>query len=835
MASRKRKQSGSPTNQPSLKRRNIEEVLSEAPQEWRLIHQERKARQEELQFYRLSPDSLNDKDLLNRILKYAKEKEISGTRYRGFCQTSQLFHLIEDFPLAVTNPFVKVIGPDELYGYCSDSQKRHKYSEKRYKFHEREIHRLRLLMQDNILDALRLYGDLFAAWSAYCKNVLGSTPLAETKKYVLSQRKKSFIPELLRDAEFLRVKLNVTNPWSSLEPSRSVEESIYPDLRSKLVNRRALKDLANFQITVVQEEKSSDVPAVADVPEVPHLPASPINVHQEEAHTLVPTEAAPLEDESPSSKRPCLERGFCLAPAQGSCPKSCCFQFVKGLTLEECEEFSDPPLQTESYAQVKIRDSQHLRSGPFQCIFKNMNRIPPVVVLAPNPENFPGDPQMFFTDAGLFWERLEKLKFQESILQNNYMAVDTEGINSPKWLRNHSPQGKPTLKTIAYVHFAAKNGVCCGVHCLFDGFTFHGAPIPIQLLELLRNPNVMKVGSGVSHDLQQLNDIFNGQDRKFSPSLEVSRLLMWLQPVDKYQLGSNEKPPNGKRAAANYLGVGYLLDENRQGNIKACFIPHSKHFDDYSKNPRKWRPKMFLYNRLDRFLGLALIDSASIKLTKMYNFIEQPQQDIGLVRLSLFSILGDFKVFQTGNEDHSEFIFPPMTLLKGYSPLRQYRSNVGYPPPMTIMANLRRLMGNRRLPANQPMMFESEWSETQKPNGLTVKEFDSKTLKDIPFPHSCSECGSYDHQEKDCDSTYLLLDRCRYPLCNGEEHTILNCPILIHRCTICKEVGHTAKHHEDSNFDILKGWVTRHAYSSLHRFAGIMNSKSALSEILETL
>ena len=74
-----------------------------------------------------------------------------------------------------------------------------------------------------------------------------------------------------------------------------------------------------------------------------------------------------------------------------------------------------------------------------------------------------------------------------------------------------------------------------------------------------------------------------------------------------------------------------------------------------------------------------------------------------------------------------------------------------------------------------------------------------------------------------------------YPLCNGEDHTIFNCPVIVERCSICKEVGHVDKHHEERSFDILKGWVTRHAYSSLHRFAGIMNSKEALLEVLQTL
>ena len=114
-------------------------------------------------------------------------------------------------------------------------------------------------------------------------------------------------------------------------------------------------------------------------------------------------------------------------------------------------------------------------------------------------------------------------------------------------------------------------------------------------------------------------------------------------------------------------------------------------------------------------------------------------------------------------------------------------------------------------------------------------KFEAQMYQNIPFSHRCTECYSYDHQGEHCDGTELLLDRCIYPLCNGDDHTIFNCPVLISRCALCKEVGHVDKHHQEKNFDVLKGWVTRQAYANLHRFAGIMNSREALSEVLQSL
>ena len=243
---------------------------------------------------------------------------------------------------------------------------------------------------------------------------------------------------------------------------------------------------------------------------------------------------------------------------------------------------------------------------------------------------------------------------------------------------------------------------------------------------------------------------------------------------------------------------------------------------------------MFLYNRLDRFLGFALIDRAVLSLAETYGFKRQHHYDIGFLRLALFSILGDFQVFHKETGNSSEFIFPPTNLLNGYSPLCQYRADIGYPHPITILATLRRLMGSRKLP-NLPMIFENEWSEAKRPLESPNMEFKAQKYQNIPFPHNCTECYSYDHQKEHCDGTELLLAGCIYPLCNEDDHTILNCPVIISRCTICKEVGHMDHHHQERNFDILKGWVTRHAYSNLHRFAGIMNSKEALSEVLRTL
>ena len=185
---RKNHPSGPPTGQPPLKKRNIQEVLSKVPESWKQMYNERRFRQ--LNFsYDLKTGLEHDQATQALILKHAKDIEIQDTLYQGYVQTTDLYHPIEDFPVAVTNPFIRILGPDYLYQYSRDRKVRSRNTARRKDFHERETQRLIYLLDDNILDALRLY-DPSKPWSTYCTRILGSSAGEESKKYVLPQWKK---------------------------------------------------------------------------------------------------------------------------------------------------------------------------------------------------------------------------------------------------------------------------------------------------------------------------------------------------------------------------------------------------------------------------------------------------------------------------------------------------------------------------------------------------------------------------------------------------------------------------------------------------------------------
>ena len=897
----KRKQPSDPSEpEPPTKKRNLDEILEEAPPEWKDMYEERKSNQQNLH-YVLKPELVQDEFAQSVIIKHAKNNEILGTRYSGYVQVTDLYEPIWRYPIAVCNPFVKIIGSDDLYIDSPNAKIRRLNNKKKRGFLEKEPRRLQLINEDKILDALRLY-DPVKKWSNYVTTVLGSTALAESRKYKLTAGKKRFIPDLLQDAKFLSIKLRVAQPLSNLESTGEAEEVIYPDLRDKIIEKKELratggqKNGMDLEVTINQDTEgrqvntnplpikssfSTDLPQNQDTEiveieliveenteEVPscteqsmcralsnevaeqyslEAPVSSNNISQSELDTPEPgfappelqLENQPMPIDSPSEP-PSLEQqqlDQCKNPKNCQHP-SCYHRFLKNLSFQDSEDSRNSFLKTENYAEVKTRVNNNLKSGIYKCVFKDMRKKPPVIVLAPNPEMVRASPFEFFTDEQQFVQSLKKARFRENVINNNYVIVDIEGIHPlSSWMKKNPPKGPPKAPAVSVIHFTDPKGFSCEIQCLFDGCAFKGASIPEYLLELLSNPNVVNVGSGITQDMITLNAIFEDTGRKFHPSLEVSQLLMLLKPVDKNDLKQNEKPPNGKEAVAQYLGLGHLLGRDPKVSFQVGFDPNNKkHFADFTQNPRMWTEKMFLYNRLDRFLGLAMIDRAVVRLAKMYHFPEQPDKDIGILRLSLFALLADFTIFEKAFHTVGKFVIPPMNIFQEYSPFCDYLDHVGYPHPTTIMHNLSRLIGNRNL-LSEPMIFSGEWSETKsltscsnprKDWSLIIQEF-----KDIPFPHSCSECHSYDHLEEDCDDMELLLEECKYPLCHDsyKTHTLQNCPVLIHRCTFCDSLGHLKEHHQIRGFDILKGLVTYRGFVHKHRFAGIIFSREAIPKL----
>ena len=138
---RKYHPSGPPGMQPPLKKRNFQEVLQQAPASWKKLYGDRRLRQLNLP-YDLNPGLEQDQETQSQIVKRAKDNEIEGTEYQGYCQTTDLYHPIEDFPRIVSDPSIKILGPDDLYQYSRNRKTRSRRTAKKKLFQERGIQRL---------------------------------------------------------------------------------------------------------------------------------------------------------------------------------------------------------------------------------------------------------------------------------------------------------------------------------------------------------------------------------------------------------------------------------------------------------------------------------------------------------------------------------------------------------------------------------------------------------------------------------------------------------------------------------------------------------------------
>jgi hypothetical protein len=89
----------------------------------------------------------------------------------------------------------------------------------------------------------------------------------------------------------------------------------------------------------------------------------------------------------------------------------------------------------------------------------------------------------------------------------------------------------------------------------------------------------------------------------------------------------------------------------------------------------------------------------------------------------------------------------------------------------------------------------------------------------------CIRCGRQDgHTAAACTSELdELLVYCDYPLCRGGDHTIVVCPILAEKCTLCQCRGHTSLHHKREGGDYLNQQMLEAiflTFSPMHALCG---------------
>ena len=527
-----------------------------------------------------------------------------------------------------------------------------------------------------------------------------------------------------------------------------------------------------------------------------------------------------------------------------SCPYICPHKTVQSIRVDEFESSISKPLLTESYATLLKRDKKGMLSGKYRVNFgTNLVPLPSgvKVVLAFNDENLPGNNRSFFIRYDQAVQRLEELGFFSSIIEWNIMTIDVEGY--PDKLLERYKIRNPPVKPFTLFHCASPNGVTFVVQCLFDGKYFLGHPIPNKVRDLLSNETIVKFGSGVSEDLLHLRRAFGSKINdsvQFGPSLEMSRLMLFLNPVEEDR---HKLPPNGIKEACRVLGVGEMFDDPRSRSFinPVWFSKNINRIWDYAKNPRSYSAAMEIYNYIDVIIPYGILDRALIKLCSIYQFEDCPEADVSLPRLFLIALLMRKSPIRD-EEDAKEakkLVYAPTALFRGFNPFKKWNYQSPYPDPSTIMHNLRSLLNQRRV-AFAPMiyqtsLFEESVSGFEKNLAGYVGDAEStyNQFKAVGRdPHFCIHCSSTQHTSDQCqDREDMQL--CSYPLCEDRDHETKNCPTMTHRCEECLELGHLAHRHEEkgNKFDILIGMSTLRHFARQHRYLNIINCKEILPKI----
>ena len=522
------------------------------------------------------------------------------------------------------------------------------------------------------------------------------------------------------------------------------------------------------------------------------------------------------------------------------CKQNCAMKFLHRINRSKCSDSSKPYLDDLTYELLKKRVDDALRDGPFQCFFGGGNGgrlkpIPPKFQITLTGPTTGGGDQRHYTDLKPAMQKLWDLGFFSSIIDAQYCGLDVEGVPT-RWEQIHKCKTKKS-KPWSTVHFMSPNGVHFQLHCLFDGETFHGVNLNEckEILEhVLCDPEICKVGFGVSNDVLLINDSLTTGEIK--NVLEAGKIIRFLNK------GAQR---TGKETASRFAKFDDIYPN--EANVYPRFDnPNRPGFFDFTKDPRIWYESMNYYNRIDITLALWLLDKMTLFLCQFWGY-DKPgfeKFNVAFPRLLAIFLLQDKSLYkgqskikeanrQASDPDDSPVNY--VTDFKSNNPYRKPNLRAKYPFTVGIARKIIDKLEFRNIPYS-PFLFKMSARDVPR----LGHAFDNYPIEDwykysdkiaqiryitLAHPHLCTKCGN-DHEEEDCDAPKETL-KCEYPLCKLNHATKI-CPMIINKCNDCELIGHLEEHHEDPEFDIFRAFNTQKVFSYLHVIASAMNHKEMI-------
>ena len=515
-----------------------------------------------------------------------------------------------------------------------------------------------------------------------------------------------------------------------------------------------------------------------------------------------------------------------------SCKENtCALRFMHEVRRSNCSDPSKPVLQDLTYDQLKKRVAAQLRSGEFQCDFKsNSAKVPShLQVILTGKTDLKGD-ERYFTDIKAAMNRLYELDFFGSISGAMYCGLDVEGVTK-SWENKNCKKDKS--EPISTIHIASPNGIHFQIHTLFNGEKFKGVNIndcKDILDQVLLDPDVCKVGHGVTSDAWAINQTL--QKGCIKNLLEAGRIHRFM---------NKGQAITGKYASSKLANFTDVYPN--KARIFPNFNPNSLDFYDFCKDPRAWSEVQNHYNRMDPILGLYVLDRMTLWLCDFWGYAngEFGEISVALPRLMGILLLQDMSTYigksarKDAGMEGSKPLDSPVDFAENFgrtNPFRKTYMNSKYPIPITISRRIMEKQQIRNLPFT-PVFYGMETRELvylfeptlQMEASLWNKNADrlaQSNFVGLSHPHICEQCGSDDHDAKDCQQVNLT---CEYPFCKGD-HATKVCPLIFEKCGACEIPGHKETDHDEQEFDLLRAFTTHKLFSHVHTFASIMNHKN---------
>jgi hypothetical protein len=415
-------------------------------------------------------------------------------------------------------------------------------------------------------------------------------------------------------------------------------------------------------------------------------------------------------------------------------------------------------------------------------------------------------------------------------------------------------------RAFSCVHLGSPGGGVLVIHCQFNGRKYEGHEIPGDILELLADPNIIKVQFGIKEVLSKLTAggvlVKSWAEAKNvamiaypQPAVAAAQMKsgkpfvaeMLDAPTKLFSIQTRDRDQRKARAggARTPLSDPLPMDipnyrehrattplyTERERRLRRDFwdltldpreLPIDFDVDDFTMTSASYNTRMILHIAHQHALIYALNWRMAYRAATLHNI--SLEADANRYTQHVLMSLRNVEAFANGTTPSARAFRPlgdnewmssensrPDTPFRA----RPFFGSGGF-SGQTSTKCVAQFMDQRpyHFPIDPMGLTRGFREDLENLNGGKLERVDlefriiGKFQRQTVRPHRCARCGSGNHMLKSCLEPDNKI-QCIYPRCKSKKHLIAVCPLVLQRCSGCDKLGHCKEDHPRTLWPVL--------------------------------